>query len=196
MGKAPGRRPAVMLFVLALAALLPAAMASACTGGAFLLLDPPGLRPGQTVTVSGKGGFDPSPAASPVEVRVGSSPTPVWTGRPDGQGSFSFALTVPDVPPGYYLVVATQLDETGHRVRWCPCRAQLEVLGASGQRVAAATPGTPAHEPIDRLATKTSEDWVAVALLLASLVLFGAAAGTVVVSSRPKRETARVPLRG
>lgn len=183
------RRGAVFLLIAGAAALVPLAMASACTGGAFLMLDPPSVRSGQVTTLNGKGGFDPTPGASPVEVRVGGlSGELVWSGRPDAMGNFTAEVTAPPLAPGHHLVVATQTDASGHLVRWCPCRAQLEVVGADGQPA-----GSPsvASGPDGVPTPATSSEWLVVGLLAAGMAIVVAAGGILIASLGPVRSRAR-----
>jgi hypothetical protein len=116
--------------------------AYACTNLATLNLSSPAGRPGDHITMTGSS-FSivcicgPSLPPTPVKIR--------WNGvkgevlaemMPDKAGSISAAFTVPETKPGYYVIVATQHDETYHLdVAGTPARATFEVLGANGESV-------------------------------------------------------------
>jgi hypothetical protein len=137
------RRRIVGFFGLVGAGLVALAVAAAaCTNMATLNLSSPSGRPGDHITMTGSS-FSiicicgPSLPPTPVKIR--------WNGvkgevlaemMPDKAGAISAAFTVPETKPGYYVIVATQHDETYHiDVAGTPARATFEVLGANGESV-------------------------------------------------------------
>jgi hypothetical protein len=141
------------------------ATAFACTNLATLALSAARGRSGATVTLTGASFVTPRPG-------TGASPTPVvvhWqsvTGpvlaeaTPDRFGSISATFTVPDAPPGLYVIFATQLTPQAPPAGAAPdtppvlfaeigtpARTSFEVLPAAG----ASSPvvRTPVVEQLD-----------------------------------------------
>lgn len=116
--------------------------AYACTNLASLNLSTAAGQPGDAITVTGSS-FNticvcgPQVPPTPVKIR--------WHGikgevlaemMPDKAGTIAATFTVPDVKPGYYVIVATQHDETYNiDAAGTPARATFEVLTATGQSV-------------------------------------------------------------
>lgn len=142
------RRRVVGVFGTASAVLvLLAVTAYACTNLASLNLSSATGRPGDPITVTGSS-FNticicgPQVPPTPVKIR--------WQGinggvlaemMPDKAGTISASFTVPDVKPGYYVIVATQHDETYNiDAAGTPARATFEVLTATGQSVVGSEP--------------------------------------------------------
>ena len=119
--------------------------AYACTNLASLNLSSAAGRPGDPITITGSSFNTICVCGSQVP------PTPVkirWHGikgevlaemMPDKAGTISASFTVPDVKPGYYVIVATQYDET-YKIdaAGTPARATFEVLTSTGQSVVGA----------------------------------------------------------
>ena len=144
MRLSPGRW-AVVVAVGALVAGI-GASAFACANLATLSLSAGSGRPGATVTFTGASFAVPRASTgltpTPVVVHWQSQEGPVLVeATPDRYGSISAAFTVPDVRPGTYVIVATQLT---------PRRAQ----GAPPEQPATLfpEPGTPARASFEVLA--------------------------------------------
>lgn len=194
-------------------ALLAGASAVACTNLAALNLSAPAAKPGATIIVTGSGfggGMDTmamdgmegmvpmdhmaamagmagmSAAPAPVQIRWNDPHGPPLTGAwPDPSGSFSIHVTVPDVPPGHYVLLATERNAQGVDSYGTPARAAFEVLGPSGVSLtqAAGSGATGGSDSSARLIGLT------IALGAAGLGLFGA--GVVVAGRQVSRR--RVP---
>lgn len=116
--------------------------AYACTNLASLNLSSATGRPGDTITITGSS-FNticvcgPQVPPTPVKIRWNGIKGEVMAEMmPEKAGTISASFTVPDVKPGYYVIVATQHDETYHLdVAGTPARATFEVLGANGESV-------------------------------------------------------------
>jgi hypothetical protein len=137
------RRRAVGFFGMVGAALVALAVTAwACTNLATLNLSAPAGKPGEVITITGSSFTTvcicgPALPATPVKIR--------WNGvrgnvlaeqMPEKSGAISAAFTVPETQPGYYVIVATQHDETYHLdAAGTPARATFEVLGPNGESV-------------------------------------------------------------
>ncbi|MGH9179607.1 MAG: hypothetical protein ACRD0N_13760 [Acidimicrobiales bacterium] len=125
-----GRRAALGVLGCALLVALPLAAAFACAYQATLTLSPSQAEPGAQVAGSGanfSNSHGGAPLAEPVVVRFGSAGPVVWSGRPAADGTISFSFTVPGVPPGEHLVVATQTNADGEPAPGTPAKALLTV---------------------------------------------------------------------
>lgn len=168
------------------AALLVLGMtAYACTNLATLNLSSPSGKPGDQITITGSSFAvvcicGPQLAPTPVKIRWNGIKGEVMAEMmPDRTGTVSAAFTVPDVKPGYYVIVATQHDETYHiDAAGTPARITFEVLSGNGESVmggselGAATP-TPDQN--------TSSGLLAMTLGLGALGLALFAGGSVAV---------------
>ena len=142
-----------------------ASLAYACTSLATLGLNPQQGEAGQKVTVTGRG-FVPhgseTRSGQPVAIRFDSQRNPVLaTATPSGtDGSFSVQITVPQVPAGNHVVIATQARNDGSVASGTPARQAFTVVapaqaprastGAAPQQTApapATRPGTQAVVP-------------------------------------------------
>jgi hypothetical protein len=127
---------------LAAIPLAAAATAFACGNLAYLKLNRSTARPGDQVTARG-GNYNTSPRASAIQLRFNSRNGRVlWEGRPNANGKFASAFTVPNARPGYYVLVTTQVGPDGRPAAGTPGRTPLRVKGASSSRSSAA-PLTP-----------------------------------------------------
>ena len=130
--------------------------AAACVNLASLNLSSASGKPGDTITVTGSS-FSTvcicGPQSPPTQVKIR------WNGvkgdvlaemMPERTGTVSATFTVPHVAPGYYVIAATQFDETYNiNVAGTPARVTFEVLTASGQSVVGG-PLTPASAGTDQ----------------------------------------------
>ena len=177
--------------------VLLAVTAYACTNLASLNLSTATSRPGETVTITGSS-FNticvcgPQVPPTPVKIR--------WNGikgdvlaemMPDKAGTISASFTVPDVKPGYYVIVATQHDETYHiDAAGTPARATFEVLTATGQSVVASGESATASPTTDE---STSTGLIALTIALGVLGLGFFAGGSLVVVRQVTGRRSHVP---
>ena len=171
--------------------------AYACVNLANLNLSSTSGRPGETLTITGSS-FNticicgPQVPPTPVKIR--------WNGingevlaemMPDKAGTVSASFRVPDAAPGYYVIVATQHDETYHiDAAGTPARATFEVLTANGQSVVGSGElGTAG--PITDESTSTGLIALTIAFGVLGLGLF--AGGSMVVIRQFATGRARVP---
>lgn len=153
-------------FLMVLAGLaVPLAVVSvafACGRLATLYLFPGQAKQGATVGGYGRN-FNVAPTASPVTLHFNSRTGNVlWSGRPNPAGQISPSFQVPNVPSGYYLIMAEQNGPNGTPSAGTPGRAVLfigsrrsrhtarahraglwlpSVTGGSGPRASAASSG-------------------------------------------------------
>ena len=174
-----------------------AVTAYACTNLASLNLSTATARPGEAVTITGSS-FNticvcgPQVPPTPVKIR--------WNGikgdvlaemMPDKAGTISASFTVPDVKPGYYVIVATQHDETYNiDAAGTPARATFEVLTATGQSVVASGESATASPTTDE---STSTGLIALTIALGVLGLGFFAGGSLVVLRQVTGRRSRVP---
>lgn len=182
------------------ALVLTAALAWACTNLATLNLSSAVGKAGDTVTVTGSSFGVPSAA----NLAKGQQPFPVvlhWNGAegpvlgqatPDNAGNISATITVPQAAPGYYVLVARQLNDKGQDSYGTPARAAFQILGPNGQSVVS----QPSAESAAPLASEPiSTGMIALTALLGvlGLGLFGAGMGAFVRQAR--RREVPVPVR-
>jgi hypothetical protein len=181
----------------AAAVVLLAVTAYACTNLASLNLSSATGRPGDALTITGSS-FNticvcgPQVPPTPVKIR--------WNGikgevlaemMPDKAGTISASFTVPDVKPGYYVIVATQHDETYHiDAAGTPARATFEVLTATGQSVVGASEVATASPSTDE---STSTGLIALTVALGVLGLGFFAGGSLVVLRQVTGRRSQVP---
>ncbi len=115
------------------------ATAFACANLASAKLSRAAATPGSTVSFMGRN-FNSNAAASPVSIRWnGRAGQVLATARPASTGKVSTTFTVPNVKPGYYVVVATQIAPNGRPASGTPGRAPLRVAaGRSSSTVVVA----------------------------------------------------------
>ena len=179
------------------ALVLLAVTAYACTNLASLNLSSATGRPGEPITITGSS-FNticvcgPQVPPTPVKIR--------WNGikgevlaemMPERNGTVSASFRVPDVKPGYYVIVATQHDETYHiDAAGTPARATFEVLTATGQSVVAASEVATASPSTDE---STSTGLIALTIALGALGLGFFAGGSLVVLRQVTGRRSQVP---
>ncbi len=129
-----------VLFVAAGVLAVTAALAYACTVQPTMALGDGSAAPGGTV--GGTGEFF-SKTGGPVQLHFNSLDSAVvWSGPADAVGRIAFRFDVPDVAPGDYTIVATQVSVTGQPVAGTPSRAPLTVV-ASQPPAGGPAPGAP-----------------------------------------------------
>lgn len=99
--------------MLAGASLSVAAVAYACSPGSSITLDQQAGVAGSKVDGAAEG-FLSGASARPVEIRFNSlEGRVVWSGVPNSAGKALFSFKVPELQPGTYTIVATQLSAAG-----------------------------------------------------------------------------------
>ncbi len=113
-------------------------LAFATTASAQVDVSPKDPKPGDTVKVSSFGGF--SGTGGTVFIRLSTRDGRLLKATaPDPRGSIDTEFVMPDVPPGWHLLVLTQPVEANGRQRgFTPLRARINVQSASA---GAAAPG-------------------------------------------------------
>ncbi len=155
------RRRAVGLFGGAAALVLALGLtAYACTNLATLNLSNTSGRPGDSITLTGSSFLTvcvcgPQMPPTPVKIRWGGVQGRVMAEMtPDKAGTLAAAFTVPDVTPGYYVIAATQRDETLNIDNaGTPALTTFEVLTPAGQSVVAPSEFAATSGPSDETAS-------------------------------------------
>jgi hypothetical protein len=165
----------------------------ACTNLATLNLSSASGTPGSAVTITGSSFAAPSSggigasAATPVQLHWNSVTGNVLTTVvPDQVGNISATVKVPQAQPGYYTIVGTQITKSGTNEYGTPARASFQVI-SPGQRPTAVA---NAFQPASFGSSSPSSTGVialTVALGVAGLALFGAAAGAFARQTRRQR---------
>lgn len=116
------------------------ATAFACANLASAKLNRAAASPGTTVSFMGRN-FNSNAAASPVSIRWnGRGGEVLATARPSRTGKVSTTFRVPNVRPGYYIVVATQTGPNGRPASGTPGRAPIRVARASSSSTVVVAP--------------------------------------------------------
>lgn len=116
------------------------ATAFACANLASAKLSRAAASPGTTVSFIGRN-FNSNAAASPVSIRWnGRAGQVLATARPSSTGKVSTTFTVPNVKPGYYIIVATQTGPNGRPASGTPGRAPLRVAVRRGSSTVVVAP--------------------------------------------------------
>src|SRR3954447_26618335 len=122
------RRRMIVLGSTGLAgAVLAVSGAFACDGAATLRLTPATGAAGSQVTVTGTAFWVATPAVGVVLRWNGTEGPVLATAVPDRAGTINATFTVPDGPPGYYVVLAVQRDAKGVDQRGTPSRAAFRI---------------------------------------------------------------------
>ena len=128
------RRPWYLLMLGAVAGpLVLASAAWACANLATLTLDSSSATAGETVNFTGSrfGETGPAPKAGEVVLHWNARDGEVLASTPaDASRNISGSITIPNVPAGNYVVVATQLKADGDPVAGTPGRYPIEVVAA------------------------------------------------------------------
>lgn len=184
---------------LAVIVVVAASTAFACTNIATINLSDSQGRPGRTVMVTGSsfGAIKRSSTAPPVPIKVrwdGSEGPVLAEAMADTFGQFSVQITIPDVAPGRYVVLAVQRDVDGYDIYGSPARAAFAVVTPEGKAV---------NQPVTALGPEPSgSDLIPgmVALFAAGLAGLGLFVGGVATAlkqgGRPERAPAPVTTAG
>ena len=179
------------------ALVLLAVTAYACTNLASLNLSSAAGRPGEAITITGSS-FNticvcgPQVPPTPVKIRWNGIKGEVMAEKmPEKNGTISASFTVPDVSPGYYVIVATQHDETYNiDAAGTPARATFEVLTATGQSVVGSGEVATGSPSTDQ---STSTGLIALTIALGVLGLGFFAGGSLVVLRQVTGRRSHVP---
>ena len=190
------RKVSILSGAAALAMVITAAVAFACTNLATLNLSSAAGKPGDTVTVTGSSFAVNSrdvAASHPVVLRWNGVNGPeLATVQPDRAGNISATFTVPDGQPGYYVIVGTQKDANGVDTYGTPARASYQILGPNGQSVVQA----PAASAPATVSSDSGAGWImalTIGLGVLGLALF--AAGFVAFVRQARRAPAGAVVR-
>lgn len=126
-------RPRFGLFVVCALLLSLVVTASASAQGSVLQASSQVVTPGDPLTVTGNS-FSNLAGYSPVRIRLNSRTGPVLAtaNPPDSLSNISVAFTVPNLAPGWYLLVATQtVDANGRHKSFTPGRTRIRVQAAA-----------------------------------------------------------------
>lgn len=137
------------MLVGAMAPLGAAATAWACASLATLKMESKVLKPGQTVAVTGTGFSDThagvTPGDSPVALRLKTRKGKILQEVDAVSGKIDTSLAMPStMPPGYYVLLATQSQADGTAKAGTPARYAFRVQGAPVARSATGGPWSSA----------------------------------------------------
>ena len=192
------RKKAVGLFGMAASAVLVLGMAAyACTNLATLNLSNNVGRPGDHITLTGSSFITvcvcgPQMPPTPVKIRWGGVHGRVMAEvSPERGGGLAAAFTVPDVTPGYYVIAATQYDETFNiHNAGTPALTSFEVLTPTGQSVVAPSEYAATGPQSDET---TSSAFLALTVGLGVLGLALFVGGSAVVIRQVTTRKSRIP---
>jgi hypothetical protein len=138
-------RPSLVA-AIAVAPLLLASAAWACTAVAEVRTESSSVEQGADVRGSGEG-FSGS-AVGDAEIRLDSEDGALlWQGRPDDAGGINFVFTMPDVEPRTYVLMAIQREANGDPVYGTPARTTIEVTSRPASSDPAPATSDPQPEP-------------------------------------------------
>lgn len=140
-------RPAPVLTLATLVAMIPAAFAYACVGLMALTTSASTVEPGGTITVFGASFAQDAP----VDIHLDSPTGPVLATVPPPMSTMTSKFEVPvvipaDVPKGQHLLVATQVYH--HMNAGAPARATIQV-GTTAPVIAPVSAARPAAVSVD-----------------------------------------------
>lgn len=191
------RRIGLLLMVGAVLPLGIASVAWACQNLATVKLSRSVAGPGDAIAVTGKGysGHGGATTVGDSDVTLtlaGRKGLRLGTASVDSSGRISESIKVPDVSPGWYVVMATQFAADGTPKPGTPGRARLRIQGSSSAAVAPgfakpADPAGPSFSPAHDDGGLSAQSILLMGLSLALL-----AAGWMLVAGRsqaPRRQT-------
>lgn len=189
-----GVRTKTFLVATAVAMTMIVGTAFACTNLATLNLSAAAGQAGDTITVTGSSFSVPSEGEVPAVVMTwnGVEGEELASVTPDSAGNVSATFEIPDGQPGYYVIVASQLDEEGEPMYGTPARASFQILGPGGESVvqpAAPTPAVAGDGGTSGIIAMTA------ILGVLGLALFGAGFSAFVKQLRGREEPATAPVR-
>ena len=189
-----GVRAKTVLIATAVAMTFVVGTAFACTNLATLNLSTAAGQAGDTITVTGSAFSvsDDGPSHAVVLNWNGADGEELATTTPDSAGNISATFAIPEGQPGYYVIVASQVDEEGQAMYGTPARASFQILGPGGESVvqpAAPTPAVAADPGTSGIIALTA------ILGVLGLALFGAGFGAFVKQMRGREEQVTAPVR-
>lgn len=156
----------------AVALMLGGALAYACTNLATLNLEATTGAAGDQVAITGSSFSSEQPVTLHWNSMEGAQ---LATVTPDEAGNISTSVTIPEAQPGYYVLVATQVDEEGTPAYGTPARATFQVLGPDGAATQQQVPANDVSAFAEQSQGISSGMMALTALLgLAGIGLFGA----------------------
>ncbi len=164
-------RPAPVLVLATLAALIPAALAYACVGIMALTTSASSVEPGGTLTVSGNSFAQDQP----IDIHLDSPIGPILATVPPPMSTMTSKFEVPviipaDVPKGQHLLVATQVYH--HMNTGSPARATIQV-GTTAPVVAPVSAARPAAVTVDSGASNLFLAFVGLTVAAVALIIVG-----------------------
>lgn len=119
-----------------------ACAANASAQGASLAVSPAVASPGQVVTVTGSGYSQTGGGLSDAAIHLSTRNGQVLAEEPVDQANrFSTQFPVPNLAPGWYLLIGTQIVEAnGRQKSFTPGRTRLRVVAAAKVGAGAAAP--------------------------------------------------------
>lgn len=189
-----GRRTRTLLLTTAAAMTMIVGTAFACTNLATLNLSAASGQAGDTITVTGSSFSVPPDGGIPAVVMTwnGVDGEELASTTPDSAGNVSATFEIPDGQPGYYVIVASQVDEDGVDLYGTPARASFQILGPGGESVVQPVAPTPAVA-----GDAGTSGIVALTAILGvlGLALFAAGFGAFVKQLRGREEPVPAPVR-
>lgn len=187
-------RMKTILITAAVAMTMAVGTAFACTNLATLNLSSATGQAGDTITVTGSSFAVASEGESqPVVLNWnGADGTELASTTPDDAGNISATFEVPDGQPGYYVILASQVDEEGEPTYGTPARASFQILGPAGE--SAAQPAAPSPAVTAEPGTTGIIALTAILGVL-GLALFAAGFTAFVKQMRGAEEPATAPVR-
>lgn len=189
-----GVRTKTFLVATAVAMTMIVGTAFACTNLATLNLSAAAGQAGDTITVTGSSFSVPDEGTVPAVVMTwnGVEGEELASVTPDSAGNVSATFEIPDGQPGYYVIVASQMDEEGEPMYGTPARASFQILGPGGESVvqpAAPTPAVAGDAGTSGIIAMTA------ILGVLGLALFGAGFSAFVKQLRGREEPVTAPVR-
>lgn len=183
-----------LLITTAVAMTMAVGTAFACTNLATLNLSAATGQAGDTITVTGSSfSVAEEGASQPVVLNWNGADGPeLASTTPDDAGNISATFEVPDGQPGYYVIVASQVDEEGEPMYGTPARASFQILGPAGESAvqpAAPSPAVTAEPGTTGIIALTA------ILGVLGLALFAAGFTAFVKQMRGREEPATAPVR-
>jgi hypothetical protein len=165
------------------------AVSFACITPASVNLSTASGKVGDVLTVTGSSFSMPANATTGVQIRWKSPEGPLLSEvRPDDAGNFKTTITIPDGPPGYYVITAVLKDASGNDVPGTPGRALFEVRTEAA--APAPEPAAPTFTPSAGSDGSTFPLALVIGLGVVGLVLF---AGGFLAVARFRRSSAPAP---
>ncbi|MEX0658559.1 MAG: hypothetical protein WD080_05455 [Egibacteraceae bacterium] len=189
-----GVRTKTFLVATAVAMTMVVGTAFACTNLATLNLSAAAGQAGDSITVTGSSFSVPSEGETPAVVMTwnGAEGEELASVTPDSAGNVSATFEIPDGQPGYYVIVASQMDEEGEPMYGTPARASFQILGPGGESVV--QPAAPTPAVADGGSTTGIVAMTAILGVL-GLALFGAGFSAFVKQLRGREEPETAPVR-